>query len=418
MNESFDKEVYVLKLKSGVIRDAIQQSGYSMTDENPDAPIVFVDGNLSVDEFQQFKVTQRINKIPKMDEICFKSSLSIFLLQMKQLFPHYYCFFPETFLIPHQFNEFTKVHAKISCKSGAATTWIFKPRSGCCGNGIKLLQNPFCLINETTPGVVQRYIEPFLLGGFKFDFRIYLLVASLSPYSVYIYKEGLGRFCTKKYKGPNKSNLDNKFEHISNTAINIENKEANIEYTRLMRDVLKEIAKTDERGRNLWERIKTVCALTALSIYPQIVASITNIRKVTNKNKNQVMNQCFHILGIDILVDNNCNPIVLELNDRPSMKVSFACEHGLKLGLIKDAFNVVFQKDSKTRMNSGNLWEKIYPLAEESSTNNILRIIHQKSFALFGPKQSLMFLHSNKTIVYPKPPQDKVKVMFKPSSYL
>jgi len=47
--------------------------------------------------------------------------------------------------------------------------------------------------------VIQRYLdEPFLVDGFKFDLRIYVVVAGINEGDVhaFIADEGLARFCT------------------------------------------------------------------------------------------------------------------------------------------------------------------------------------------------------------------------------
>ena len=45
------------------------------------------------------------------------------------------------------------------------------------------------------PIIVQSYIQnPFLINGYKFDFRIYVLVTSINPLRIYLYKDGLVRF--------------------------------------------------------------------------------------------------------------------------------------------------------------------------------------------------------------------------------
>ena len=59
-----------------------------------------------------------------------------------------------------------------------------------------------------------------MIDGLKFDFRIYVLLAGCSPLRVYIFKEGLGRFCTKPYVLPNRKNLKSNFMHLTNYSIN------------------------------------------------------------------------------------------------------------------------------------------------------------------------------------------------------
>lgn len=66
--------------------------------------------------------------------------------------------------------------------------------------------------------VVQRYIKnPLLIGGYKFDLRLYVCVPSYKPLTIYLYKEGLARFATEKFS---LENLDNPFRHLTNCSLN------------------------------------------------------------------------------------------------------------------------------------------------------------------------------------------------------
>lgn len=66
--------------------------------------------------------------------------------------------------------------------------------------------------------IVQRYVKnPLLIGGYKFDLRLYVLVPSFRPLTVYIYREGLVRFGTEKFS---LSNLNNRFAHLTNSSLN------------------------------------------------------------------------------------------------------------------------------------------------------------------------------------------------------
>lgn len=64
--------------------------------------------------------------------------------------------------------------------------------------------------------------KPYLIDGLKFDMRIYVLVAGIDPLRIFVYEEGLARFATEEYRPPRSENLDNKFMHLTNYAINKE----------------------------------------------------------------------------------------------------------------------------------------------------------------------------------------------------
>lgn len=57
----------------------------------------------------------------------------------------------------------------------------------------------------------------------KFDLRIYTLIACCDPLIIYLYKDGLARFATEKYKKPSKSNMDEICMHLTNYAVNKDN---------------------------------------------------------------------------------------------------------------------------------------------------------------------------------------------------
>lgn len=49
--------------------------------------------------------------------------------------------------------------------------------------------------------------QPFIIDGFKFDLRVYVLVTSCDPLRVFVYNEGLARFATTSYSHPSTDNL-------------------------------------------------------------------------------------------------------------------------------------------------------------------------------------------------------------------
>lgn len=59
---------------------------------------------------------------------------------------------------------------------------------------------------DTIAALLMYPLQPFLIDGFKFDFRLYVLVTSCDPLRIFIFKDGLARFATSKYHDPNNSN--------------------------------------------------------------------------------------------------------------------------------------------------------------------------------------------------------------------
>ena len=82
--------------------------------------------------------------------------------------------------------------------------YIVKPDEGSQGDGIYIIQDPRdYLFMGNKCHIVQEYLaKPLLLENLKFDFRVYVVVASIEPLEIYICKEGLARFCTVPYQTP------------------------------------------------------------------------------------------------------------------------------------------------------------------------------------------------------------------------
>ena len=105
----------------------------------------------------------------------------------------YLDFIPTTFILPADYNMFVEEYRK-----SPNSTWIMKPCGKSQGAGIFLINklsklkkwsresktvfNPN-LVKETY--VISRYIDnPLLIGGKKFDMRLYVLVTSFRPLKV------------------------------------------------------------------------------------------------------------------------------------------------------------------------------------------------------------------------------------------
>jgi hypothetical protein len=358
----------VRKVRYAVVRDALERLQVTETENDPMALIVWWDGLMQNEDFSTLLPHQRVNKIPGMDVLCYKNTFFQALGRMKALFPSLYSFFPTTFQLPFQFGDFQREHLRLSSKGGLVT-WIIKPRSGSCGNGIRLVQNSFSVAAQTQLAVIQRYVSPFLLGGLKFDFRFYILIATIQPFTIYAYHEGLARFCTRAYVPPRRENLDDRFCHLTNTAVNVANAGGGRVILELATVVLQRIAELDQRGRQLCPVIKQIMLLSIVAHYSNILQNVGLVGPDGRRFEGRPpqanldeMHRHFHILGIDIMLNDRCEPVVLELNGRPSMSVTYDIEQDLKSQLVYDALNVITVDGTEppdTQQDGG--WEKLFP---------------------------------------------------------
>eukprot|EP00438_Fugacium_kawagutii_P021496 Skav226561 [mRNA] locus=scaffold1701:23035:33019:- [translate_table: standard] len=122
---------------------------------------------------------------------------------------------------------------KRAAVSGHALTFIAKPRAAARGNGIFLFQvrasdvraprNKLKEVLDSEKMVVQSFLsKPLLIDGYKWDMRVYVLVTDVHPLTVYLYTDGLARFCTDLYEAPEEENLDMREMHLTNFSINWE----------------------------------------------------------------------------------------------------------------------------------------------------------------------------------------------------
>lgn len=105
---------------------------------------------------------------------------------------------------------------------GNSNIWIMKPTAKSQGKGIFLFNKLNMISNwaenqQAEPYIVQKYISnPLLIGGKKFDLRLYVLCTSYHPLTAYVYRSGFARFTHYRY---DEGKLGNTEVHLTNVAI-------------------------------------------------------------------------------------------------------------------------------------------------------------------------------------------------------
>jgi len=294
----------------------------------------------------------------------------------------------------------------------AGQVYIMKPSVGMQGDGVRVCMTWKHIVqgfNETSNCVIQRYIQnPLTLDGFKFDFRVYVCVASIKPLMAFVFHDGLSRMCTEKYEEPTPENFHKKFVHLTNYSLNKDS--ANFKSSPVPKRIKEamedqgveaaEKASVDEEMASkrtisttlrqlqeagvgvdeddFWEQIDDAVSKTLVAMLPTLWKRYVNFfyrptQKVSQKAKDKAAaeieeksesesdydnddddletlgNKCFQLLGFDFLLDSDLDVHLLEVNQNPS----FLCKEStvddkIKQGVMArtlELLEVVPEKD-------------------------------------------------------------------------
>mmetsp|Transcript_14975 Transcript_14975/g.25014 ORF Transcript_14975/g.25014 Transcript_14975/m.25014 type:complete len:439 (+) Transcript_14975:144-1460(+) len=241
-------------------------------------------------------------------------------------------FIPTTFILPADYALLAE-----EFRRSPNSMWIMKPTSKSRGIGIfivnRLSQVRKWMSQRNSASakdayVCSRYItNPLLIGGKKFDLRIYVLVLSYRPLKVYTYRRGFARFCTFNYTNE-AHELDNELVHLTNVAI--QKQSADYSHTHGWKWGLKNLLAYIEGTRGL-------DAAEALmeSVGWVIVHSLKACQNVMIHDKH-----CFECYGYDIMLDNELKPWLLEVNASPSLTTTTTSDRILKTQLISEVLDL------------------------------------------------------------------------------
>lgn len=202
-----------------LFRDWAEEMGWKLSyEENDEWDVYWSDLPFGTEKLTKMKNYQKINHFPSMYQIWRKNLLAKNLKQMQKMYPIDYKFTPQTWWLPYEYNELKQFVIK-----KRVVSMIVKPEALAQGKGIFITRR-LDDINPQEHMVVQRYMRsPYLIDGYKFDLRIYVLVVSWDPLKIFVYQEGMVRFATEEWDITSWTNYDNQYMHLTNYAINKDN---------------------------------------------------------------------------------------------------------------------------------------------------------------------------------------------------
>ncbi|KAK8860930.1 positive regulation of cilium movement [Tritrichomonas musculus] len=316
--------------------------GWKTTESTTKNLLFWADNYVGVEFCLNLQPWQFVNHFPGTFTISRKVELARNFEKMQKLFPKIYDFHPLSFCLPAQ--KLDMKHYMQTCPP-KKRTFIVKPDLGAQGKGIFLVMDPDDIDDYTESAIAQRYISPCLLEGLKFDFRIYALISSIDPLRVYIFNEGMTRFCTEPYVKPKPSNIKNVFSHLTNYSVNKKNEHfqqpdnaANPDsgHKRSLSCVFHELELNGFDIQYAQSKIDQLIVLTILCGQPSIAHCYR-----TSIKANDGKSRCFEILGFDVMLGKNLKPWLLEVNHSPSLLCESPFDKELKDNLITGALKIL-----------------------------------------------------------------------------
>lgn len=259
---------------------------------------------------------------------------------------------PDSYILPDEFADFyNHFHAQQRQNPTSNQQWIIKPHNSCQGKGIYIVSQLLCVnfliqvsdISEVPLDeqcIISKYVQnPFLINGLKFDLRLYVLIASMDPWRIYIYNEGLVRFAVEEYDTA-KDNTQ-RHAHLTNFSLNkkndkfVGNTNADLDdqgHKWSLAALTKHLEKFGIDMNLLWSRIYDVIIKSLTSVDSHIQSGL---KKMSHKNN------CFELLGFDILLDSDLKPWLMEVNLSPSLATDSPLDLKIKSNLFVDTMNLI-----------------------------------------------------------------------------
>ncbi|NXT52344.1 TTLL4 polyglutamylase, partial [Pluvianellus socialis] len=286
--------------------------------------------------FRAIREHQKLNHFPGSFQIGRKDRLWRNLLKMQaRCGKKEFNFFPQSFILPQDIKLLRK-----AWEEGASRQkWIVKPPASARGIGIQVIHK-WSQLPKRRPLLVQRYLhKPYLIGGKKFDLRIYVYVTCYDPLRIYLFKDGLVRFASCKYSSSMKS-LSNKFVHLTNYSVNKKNTEykSNLDETACqghkwaLKALWSYLTQKGVNSETIWEKIKDIVIKTIIASEPYVNSLVKMyVRRPYC---------CHELFGFDIMLDENLKPWILEVNISPSLHSNSPLDVSIKGQMIRDLLNL------------------------------------------------------------------------------
>jgi tubulin polyglutamylase TTLL9 len=342
---------------NNTIADVLDQRNWERVHEGEPWDLIWANRDVIYNIYDKVKLEgwQRLNHYRNGRELCRKDLMAKNLKRRRRQLEkegkteeaEAYEFIPPTYCLPKEYSMFVEEFKKIG------GVWIMKPIGSAQGKGIflftrlseisdwktdfKYLKAP--ANTKATPAteenkeveayVVQRYLQyPLLVGGKKFDMRLYALVTSFNPLRVYQYRRGFARFTNFRYSS-NADDIYNEFIHLTNVAIqktadNYDERTGGKMELQALKVYLMSKHGVERIDALFWE-IQMIILRSLLAVQPVMIQD----------------RHCYELYGYDIIIDQDLKPWLLEVNASPSLTANTREDYSMKCEMLHGMLDIV-----------------------------------------------------------------------------
>jgi len=188
-----------------------------------------------------------------------------------------------------------------------------------------------------------------IVHGRKFDIRQWVLVTCWNPLTIWFWNKPYIRFPAAEYD-PN--NLNDRFVHLTNNSVAkyakgyAEMGTGNMWDIETFAEYLKEEYGEDKWNNGLRKSMQDVVKYTLEAVQDMF-------------DENNTKGTCTELYGFDIMLDDKCNPWLLEVNASPTMESSTAITERLCQNVMEDTIKVIVDyhyASKKKKVDTGD-WE-------------------------------------------------------------
>jgi len=302
--------------------EALDPALWEPGDEN-DWDACWYTGMPAPEVFEQLTPGKTVNHIPGNNALTVKSLLYRTLREARERWEGQggiagesagrLAFFPRTFAMPADYHALQHEAAR-----RPSQRWILKPKNAARGKDIRVLDD-VARVPIGDRWMVQDYVgNPHTLEGCKYALRLYVLITSVEPLRVYLYREGSAKLASEPYEP---DNIENVYAHLTNPDVNARNAAAAAPVRFLpLADYRERLRAQGHDDVALFERLHDLVTLTAIAAREAMRRRCRQVQADTRG--------CYELLGLDCLVDSDLNPWLMECNLSPSLDICAAPEDG------------------------------------------------------------------------------------------